>query len=165
MSENNKNFENEHNSLQDVAEFQNNQFNPGYYVGTGKVPPSVYAAGNPVALVVLCLFAAVIIFAFGLFLFLSNAEVTSGGLIKSPVTNKIIVLIIMTVISLFFLYLSFVYFKKTIKYYKEKTVFEGEEETDDIEESRIMQRTCPKCGISHDIDYPKCPNCKHNYLE
>ena len=25
--------------------------------------------------------------------------------------------------------------------------------------------TCPKCGKSHDIDYPKCPNCKYNYLE
>lgn len=165
MSENNMNFENEHNSLQDVAEFQNNQFNPGHYIGTGKVPPSVYAAGNPVALAVLSLFAGVLVFVFGLYLFLSNVTVTSGGLIKSPVTNKIIVLIIMTVISLFLLYLSFVYFKKTIKYYKEKTALEDEEETVDAIENQIMQRTCPKCGISHDIDYPKCPNCKHNYLE
>ena len=28
---------------------------------------------------------------------------------------------------------------------------------------RIAQRTCPKCGNVHDIDYPKCPFCKYSY--
>lgn len=31
--------QNEYDSLKDIVEFQNNQFNPGYYIGTGKVPP------------------------------------------------------------------------------------------------------------------------------
>ena len=39
------------------------------------------------------------------------------------------------------------------------------EEIDETVEDEIWQRTCPKCGKSHDIDYPKCPNCKYNYLE
>ena len=24
---------------------------------------------------------------------------------------------------------------------------------------------CPKCGTVHDMDYPKCPNCRYNYEE
>ncbi len=31
------------------------------------------------------------------------------------------------------------------------------------DESGIAQKKCPKCGCVHDIDYPKCPNCKHPY--
>ncbi len=27
----------------------------------------------------------------------------------------------------------------------------------------IAQTKCPKCGKSHDIDYPKCPFCKCEY--
>ena len=23
--------------------------------------------------------------------------------------------------------------------------------------------TCPKCGKMHDVDWPKCPFCKHDY--
>ena len=26
------------------------------------------------------------------------------------------------------------------------------------------KKTCPKCGTLHDFDYPKCPNCKHEYF-
>ena len=26
------------------------------------------------------------------------------------------------------------------------------------------KRTCPDCGTVHDFDYPKCPNCKHEYF-
>ena len=29
--------------------------------------------------------------------------------------------------------------------------------------NRIAQKTCPKCGRTHDIDYPKCPSCKYDY--
>ena len=46
MNENNKDFEKEYDSFKDVAEFQNNMFNPGHYIGTGKVPPTVSAPGN-----------------------------------------------------------------------------------------------------------------------
>ena len=33
------------------------------------------------------------------------------------------------------------------------------------EEDHIAQKKCPECGGIHDIDYPKCPYCKHNYEE
>ena len=164
MSENNNGFEQEYDSLKDITEFQNNMFNPGHYVGTGKVPPTVSAPGNAMPLVILCFFAVPLFFALGLFLFFSNVTVTSFGLIESPVANKIIVLIIMLGIALFFLFLGFGYLKKTQKYYREKTALENEQ-INEIVQDEIWQRTCPKCGESHDIDYPKCPNCNFNYLK
>ena len=27
----------------------------------------------------------------------------------------------------------------------------------------LPQRTCPQCGLEHDFDYPKCPNCGYDY--
>ena len=27
----------------------------------------------------------------------------------------------------------------------------------------ISKKECPSCGKKHDIDFPKCPYCKHNY--
>lgn len=27
----------------------------------------------------------------------------------------------------------------------------------------LPQRTCPKCGKTHDFDYPRCPFCGHDY--
>lgn len=27
--------------------------------------------------------------------------------------------------------------------------------------SGIAQKTCPQCGLVHDLDDPKCPRCKH----
>ena len=30
-------------------------------------------------------------------------------------------------------------------------------------EDAIAKVTCPKCGKRHDVDYPKCPFCKHTY--
>ena len=29
--------------------------------------------------------------------------------------------------------------------------------------TNISQVICPTCGTLHDMDYPKCPNCKHSY--
>ena len=29
--------------------------------------------------------------------------------------------------------------------------------------SELPQRTCPKCGAEHDLDYPKCPLCGYVY--
>ena len=31
-------------------------------------------------------------------------------------------------------------------------------------DDELPQKTCPKCGLKHDFDYPKCPKCGHNYL-
>ena len=158
------NFENEYDSLKDVAEFQNNMYNPGYYVGTGKVPPTVSAPGNALPLAIFCFFASVVILILGLFLFFSDINVHSSGLIESPLANKIIALIIMLVISLFFLLLGFGYLKKAKKYYKEKATLQNEQ-IDETIKDEMWQRTCPKCGETHDIDYPKCPKCNFDYLE
>ena len=37
----------------------------------------------------------------------------------------------------------------------------AENETIDDE---TPKQTCPDCGTVHDFDYPKCPNCKHEYF-
>ena len=164
MNKDNNSFEQEYDSLKDVIEFQNNMFNPGHYIGTGKGPPTVSAPGNATPLVIFCFFASAIFLAFGLLLFFSDIRITSSGLIESPLANKIIILIIMLVISLFFMFFGFAYLKKAKRFYKEKRALENEV-IDETGEDEIWQRTCPKCGKSHDIDYPKCPNCKYNYLE
>ncbi len=38
--------------------------------------------------------------------------------------------------------------------------FQSSEASD---EPQIAQKRCPVCGKMHDIDYPKCPFCKHTY--
>lgn len=164
MDENSKDFEKEYDSFKDVAEFQNNMFNPGHYIGTGKVPPTVSAPGNAAPMAVFCFITSVAIFAFGLWLFFSDVKVVSSGLIESPLINKIIVLIIMSAISLFDLLLALGYMRKAKRYRRAKAAIENEE-TDEAGNGTIWQRTCPKCGKTHDIDYPKCPNCGYNYLE
>lgn len=161
---NNDTFENNYDSLKDVTDFQNNMFNPGHYVGTGRVPPTVSATGNAMPLAVMSFFATVLFTIFGLYLFFSDANVISHGLIESPILNKAFALVTMLVISACFLVLGFAYLRKAKRYYKEKAALESEK-TDDTVEDKIWQRTCPKCGKSHDIDYPKCPNCNYNYLE
>jgi len=30
-------------------------------------------------------------------------------------------------------------------------------------EEEMPQKQCPKCGMKHDFDYPKCPFCKYDY--
>ena len=60
MNKDNNSFEQEYDSLKDVIEFQNNMFNPGHYIGTGKVPPTVSAPGNATPLVIFCFFASAI---------------------------------------------------------------------------------------------------------
>ena len=36
-------------------------------------------------------------------------------------------------------------------------------EVGDGADEPLPQRTCPKCGKSHDFDYPRCPFCGHDY--
>ena len=31
------------------------------------------------------------------------------------------------------------------------------------QDESLPQKQCPSCGTSHDFDYPKCPNCGHDY--
>lgn len=108
MNENNKDFEKDYDSFKDVAEFQNNMFNPGHYIGTGKVPPTVSAPGNATPIAVFSFIASAGFLVFGLWLFFYDAQVVSSGLIESLLINRIIVLIMMSVISLFFLLMAFI---------------------------------------------------------
>lgn len=168
MSKKYNELEPEYDSLKDVTEFQKNMYNPGHYIGTGKVPPTVSAPGNALPLAIDCFLGAVFILTFGIILFFSDANVTWGGLIESPILNKIIMLVIMGFISFFFVLLGLGYVRKTKRYYRAKIALESEEtedETEDDGQEQIWQRKCPKCGKSHDIDYPKCPFCKFNYLQ
>ncbi|MBO4432332.1 MAG: hypothetical protein J5852_02245 [Clostridia bacterium] len=53
--------------------------------------------------------------------------------------------------------------KKAKRFYKEKKAMNSEP-ADETAVDEIWQRTCPDCGKQHDLDYPKCPHCGHNYL-
>lgn len=152
MSENKDN--NNYDSLKDVNEFQNNMFNPGHYIGTGKVTPTVSAPGNALPLAIEGFIVAAISLFMAIFLFFQITDTT----------DKIVIFMIFFVLSIASLFYGFVYLKKAKKYYKEKAALKSEyidEETTD----QLWQRTCPKCGETHDIDYPKCPNCKFDYLK
>ena len=164
MNEKYNDFKNEYDSLKDVAEYQRNMYNPGHYVGTGRVSPLVSAPGNATPWAVISFIAAAAFLAFGLFLFFSDARVIdSSGLVKDDFTNKIIALIIMLAISAFALILGFAYVRKAKRYYKMKAQIKSEPKAEG--QDKLWQRKCPKCEKYHDIDYPKCPYCKFNYLE
>ena len=30
-------------------------------------------------------------------------------------------------------------------------------------EEKLPQKQCPKCGLLHDFDFPKCPACRYDY--
>ncbi len=32
-------------------------------------------------------------------------------------------------------------------------------------EAGLIQVSCPKCGMRHDFDDPKCPHCGHRYIK
>ncbi len=159
MDQNNYEFEQEHNSLKEVDEFQKNMYNPGYYVGTGKVPPTISGTGNTLLGAIIGFLGAGICVLFGLFLLFSR-----GGLSGSDAKDKIMVLSILLVSAVVFLRFGWVYWKKSKKYRQEKIALK-KEPIDQVVEDKIWQRTCPKCGKTHDMDFPKCPNCKFDYLE
>jgi hypothetical protein len=95
----------EQNYIEDMIEYQDNQFNPGYYVGTGKISPAIKASGNamPLAIWMFIQAAGLIIFYCFLikFLFLSNTPYsvvtfTDG----SPLFNFIVITVAFLVITL-----------------------------------------------------------------
>jgi hypothetical protein len=154
MSQNSEKLNNEYDSLKDVTEFQNNMYNPGHYIGTGKVPPTVTAPGNAMPMVIMYFFGIVFCVAFALIVLYSDSDIA----------DKIILVLIMLGISGLFAILGVKYLKKTKRYYKDKKALNQEEIIDETSDE-LWQRTCPKCGEKHDIDYPKCPKCKYNYLD
>lgn len=145
MDENRETYEEEYDSLNDVAEFQENMYNPGHYIATGRVPPTVSAPGNATPLAIACFIVA------GLFLFLAVFTFMSY------------VFFLFMGITLLCIILGVGYVRKAKRYYKQVSEMESEP-VDDTVEDKIWQRTCPECGKSHDIDYPKCPHCKFDYL-
>lgn len=162
MSKNEERFEHDSDSMKDVTEFQNNQYNPGHYIGTGRVPPTVSAPGNAMPLVILYFLGAALFVAIGLALLFSDISVTSSGLIESPLANKIISAAVMGVIAAVCAVLGFAYLRKAKVYRKQKAALKRES-LDETVNDQIWQITCPQCGHSHDMDYPKCPHCKFDY--
>ena len=41
--------------------------------------------------------------------------------------------------------------------------YQGDGEADQQASSGIAQKICPKCGLEHDLDDPRCPRCKFHY--
>lgn len=156
--------EQSYDSFEEVAEFQRNMYNPGHYIGTGKVSPVVSAPGNATPLAVLCFVAAVLFGTLGFGLLFSDVTVTSSGVIESPKVNTIIALVIMLSFSLLFLLLGFAYLRKAVNYHKRKKKMEHEPIVETMED-QIWQHTCPQCGETHDMDYPRCPHCKFDYRD
>ena len=47
--------------------------------------------------------------------------------------------------------------------YKEHPTKSSNDNSDENDGKNISKVTCPNCGEIHDLDYPKCPHCKHQY--
>ena len=153
MEENNKIFEND--SLQDDDQMQCHDKNE-------PKPITILSDnGNPVPLVVMsfAIFAALLALAFFLFFYDIILETVPRSMGK-----KIIDSVGILAIALFFLWMGIYYLKKARTYHREKREFESQPIDETVEEE-ILQRTCPRCGHSHDIDYPKCPDCKYDYRD
>lgn len=115
MSRSKKNANDPTQSVEDVAEIQKHITDPGYYIGTGRIPPHVSAPGNPKPLGVLYLLASAFFFGLGILLMFSDVRVASSGLIESDLANKIIMVVILAVIALFCLIMGLAYFRKAKK--------------------------------------------------
>ncbi len=162
MTENNKNLKNENDSLQDVAQIQCNDEEVHC---TDEIQPIVTVSGNgnPIPMVVMSFLISAALFVFACLVFFSDMRVTFGTIPSSMIT-KAIASVTFLAISLFFLWFGIYFVKEARIYYQEKREFESKP-IDETVEDEILQRICPKCGHSHDMDYPKCPNCKYNYFD
>jgi len=54
--------------LDELQEWQENQFNPGHYIGNGKIPPYIKANGNPGLMAIVYYIGSIIAFGAGAFL-------------------------------------------------------------------------------------------------
>ncbi|MBE6763839.1 MAG: hypothetical protein E7553_05770 [Ruminococcaceae bacterium] len=115
MSRTQKNKHNSSQSFEDMKEMQDHITDPGYYIGTGRVPPHVSAPGNPKPLGILYILASAFFFGLGILLMFSDVRVASSGLIESDLVNKIIMTAILAVIALFCLIMGLAYFRKAKK--------------------------------------------------
>lgn len=163
----------EQNYIEEMIEYQNNQFNPGYYVGTGKIHPAIKASGNamPLAIWMFIQATGLIIFYCFLIKFLffhtntPNSMVTITFTDGSPLFNFIVITVVFLVVTFVCIWFGIIYLKKAKLYRFQKKQLEKSGSLDNIKGgNHIAKRTCPECGEKHDIDYPKCPYCKHSYI-
>lgn len=157
------------NYIEEMIEDQNNQFNPGYYVGTGKISPAIKASGNAMPLAIWMFIQAaglIIFYCFMIkFLFLSNTPYSVVTFTEgSPLFNFIVITIVFLVVILVCIWFGIVYLKKAKLYRLQKKQLEKLDLDNISWGNQIAQRICPECGKKHDIDYPKCPYCKHSYI-
>lgn len=158
----------EQDHIEEMIEYQNHQFSPGYYVGTGKTPPAIKASGNamPLAIWMFIQAAGLIIFYCFIikFLFFPGPMHIVTFTYGSPLFNFIVITVVFLVLTFVCVWFGIIYLKKAKVYRLQIKQLEESDSIDDIKEgNQIMQRTCPECGKEHDIDYPKCPYCKHSY--
>ena len=158
------------NYIEDMIEYQNNQFNPEYYAGTGKISPAIKASGNAMPLAIWMFIQAAGLIIFYCFiikiLFLSNTPYSVVTFTEgSPLFNFIVITVVFWAAILICIWFGIVYLKKAKLYRFKKKQFEKLDSLDNIKGgNKISQRICPVCGRKHDIDYPKCPYCKHSYI-
>lgn len=166
----NINENSEKDYIEEMIEDQNNQFNPGYYIGTGRVRPYIKASGNAMPLAIMQFFYAavsiVIYFIYIRFVFLNNDTFTTAFSDKARLQKFIAATAVFLAALLSFLRSGTVYLRKAKLYRLKKKQLDEEDALNNInqdDEIQIAKRTCPVCGKEHDIDYPKCPYCKHIY--
>lgn len=172
MSKQDEDFNLDENSerdyIKEMIEYQKNQFNPGYYVGTGKIPPDVEASGNPMPLAVwMFIQAAAILILYIIIIKILYFNTNPNTVISyngSPLLDFILFTVVFSVSTFICIWIGVIYLKKAKLYKLRKKQFE-ESDLEELEgEEQIAQKTCPICEKQHDIDYPKCPYCQYRYI-
>lgn len=150
--------EEEKDHIDEMVEWQEHQFDPGYYTG-GRIPPSVKANGNP-TLVAIFLFVQSGIVAF---VYFCTILPYVGS--WSTLSNFIIASTAFAILFLLTIFFAIRYLQRAKKKKFLESQYKNEDDLieSDTYDNRIKQRVCPECGREHDIDYPKCPYCKHSY--
>lgn len=143
----------EWDAIDDMVEFQNNQFNPGALISKGKYP--FFGNSSPIGKVLLCFFFA-IIWGVPAIAMLVNVEYLN--------TISIVVMATLGALGTIFVVMGFINIAKI----RRAKSYERYDDCENIScESEILSREkiCPKCDNNHDLDYPKCPKCEHIYMQ
>ncbi len=131
------------------------EYDPGYYTGCN-IDPSLTVRGSPTLLAVLFIMQTTALAAVYFFAVLPNAAIYK--------------LSVFIVVSLFFAILFSMATFLSARYVQ--LIFErrqGEIQEDEgapdrhLYENKLPLKRCPSCGAEQEIDYLKCPNCKHSY--
>ena len=82
--------------------------------------PDFTGQGNAMPMAITSFFLAAVFLTFGFILLFGEIEVTSSGLVESPMVNKVIAFVIMLLIALFLIVVGFGFFKTTRFWHKFK---------------------------------------------